>query len=115
MTVRELLEQRTWKPIRHCPGRFVLVTDDRRVSLDQLLGSGHALQVEKTDRASDTVLVAPLEDGGVISFARADGTLVHTLNTPDGFRRKLTELAIPLRGGPMSSAASGEGQERPQS
>lgn len=51
-----------------------------------------------TDAAKDKVLVVPLEDGGLISYARADGRLVHTLNTAEGFGRKLSQLRISLEG-----------------
>jgi len=48
------------------------------------------------EKARDTVLVAPLDRGGVISYQRADGSFVHTLNTPEGFARKLAQLGIIL-------------------
>jgi hypothetical protein len=46
--------------------------------------------------ARDVVVVVPLASGGLISYKRADGTFVHTLNTPDGFARKLAQLGITL-------------------
>jgi hypothetical protein len=47
--------------------------------------------------APDEVLVARLDDGaGVISYRRADGTLLHTLGTAAGFARKLAQLGIEL-------------------
>lgn len=46
--------------------------------------------------ARDAVVVVPLSDGGLISYSRADGTYVHTLNTRDGFARKLAQLGIQL-------------------
>ena len=33
-----------------------------------------------------------LEGWGLISYARSDGSWLHTANTPEGFRRKLTDL-----------------------
>jgi hypothetical protein len=42
----------------------------------------------------DTVLVARFADGGLISYLRADGTYVHTLNTCEGLERKLAQLGI---------------------
>lgn len=44
--------------------------------------------------ARDFVIVTVLEDGGLISFKRSDGTYLHTLNTPDGFARKRAELEL---------------------
>jgi hypothetical protein len=46
--------------------------------------------------ARDAVVVVRLSDGGLISYSRADGTYVHTLNTADGFARKLAQLGITL-------------------
>jgi hypothetical protein len=46
--------------------------------------------------AADAVIVTPLEGGGLISFKRRDGTYRHTLNTPDGFARKLAHLGLTI-------------------
>jgi hypothetical protein len=45
-------------------------------------------------KARDAVLVARFPDGGLISYVREDGTLTHTLNTPEGLSRKLRQLGI---------------------
>ena len=94
--IQTLLDRWQWKPIRHCPGRFVLVTTDVSMSLDSLLESDCHAEAFMTDAAKDRVLVVPLEDGGLISYARADGRVVHTLNTAEGFVRKLSQLGISL-------------------
>ena len=44
--------------------------------------------------AKDPVIVTPFEDGGLISYRKADGLFVHTLNTREGLERKLRQLAI---------------------
>jgi hypothetical protein len=44
--------------------------------------------------AKDPVIVASLEDGGLISYRKPDGTYVHTLNSREGFARKLRQLGI---------------------
>ena len=44
--------------------------------------------------AKDPVIVTPFEDGGLISYRKADGTFLHTLNTREGFERKLRQLGI---------------------
>ncbi len=64
--------------------------------LDSLLGSDCHAQAFTSEAAKDRVLVVPLEDGGLISYARADGRMVHTLNTAEGFGRKLSQLRISL-------------------
>ena len=48
--------------------------------------------------ARDPVHVAALDGGGLISYARPDGSWAHTLNTPEGFARKLAQLGIVLPG-----------------
>jgi len=55
------------------------------------------VQVFAVDAARDPVHVALLDGGGLISYRRADGHFVHTLNTPDGLARKLAQLGIELR------------------
>jgi hypothetical protein len=46
--------------------------------------------------ARDPVVVGRLDQGGLISYQRRDGTYVHTLNTQAGFERKLRQLGIML-------------------
>lgn len=96
VTRDELQQAWPWKPIRNCPGRFVLATGDTTLSFETLLGRTHRVHEFRSDRARDRVLVVPLDDGGLISYAREDGSVVHTLNTPEGFARKLADLGIAL-------------------
>ena len=85
-----------WKPIRNCPGRYILRGAKAYDAPDNFLGREVAIREFRTDAARDTVLVAAIEDGGVISYRRDDGSYLHTLNTPEGFRRKLLQLGINL-------------------
>lgn len=96
LSLQMLLHQWQWRPIRNCPGRLVLVTMDRSMPLDTLLGSDTHAQIFESAAAKDKVLVVPFDGGGVISYARADGSMVHTLNTAEGFDRKLSQLGIAL-------------------
>lgn len=96
MTFDELHSRWQWKPIPNCPGRFVLDSEDRHIMLDTLLGRTVDVQAFASKKARDRVLIVRLEDGGLISYAREDGSIVHTLNTPEGFTRKLADLGIPL-------------------
>jgi hypothetical protein len=61
-----------------------------------LLGDDVLIVEYLTDAARDAVLVAALDDGGLISYRRADGSFLHTLNTLEGFERKLSQLGINL-------------------
>lgn len=66
--------------------------------------AGQEIQVteHRSEAARDTVLVAVLAGGGLISYRRSDGSFVHTLNTPEGFARKLKQLGIEAEGsGPV--------------
>ena len=94
LCIQTLLDRWQWKPIRHCPGRFVLVATGRSVPLDALVARDDHARTFTSHAAKDKVLVVPLADGGLISYARADGRMVHTLNTSDGFSRKLSQLGI---------------------
>jgi hypothetical protein len=46
--------------------------------------------------ATDRVAIVVFADGGLISYRKPNGTYLHTLNTRDGFERKLTQLGIDL-------------------
>ena len=94
VTFEALKSAGTWKLIRNCPGRFILVTDDNYLSLAVFTGLDIAVKEYRSEKAKDRVIVAVLEGGGVISYKRDDGTYLHSLNTPDGFTRKLKQLEI---------------------
>lgn len=90
-----LLEAGEWRPIPGCPGRSVLQRA-ARIRPEDLVGAGARLERFEVAGARDPVLVAPVEGGGLISYAKGDGRFVHTLNTPEGFARKLAQLGIEL-------------------
>ena len=94
LTFNELMMSRSWGPIRNCPGRYVLRGARPDLSVDELLGAGHHTLRFDVETARDKILVTALDEGGVISYERANGTYLHTLNTAEGFRRKLLELGI---------------------
>jgi len=95
MTWQELLRARAWRPIRHCPGRYVLAGPPSRLRPQEIAGEEIPTERFQTPAAPDPVVVAPLEAGGLISYEKPDGTYVHTLNTPEGFERKLNTLGRP--------------------
>ena len=59
---------------------------------------GRAIELLEFDveAARDRVVVARLDKGGLISYKRTDGTYVHTLNSVEGFSRKILQLGIAL-------------------
>lgn len=84
----------SWQPIRNCPGRYALREVDRRLAITAITGQEIEVSEYRTEAARDTVLVAVLAGGGLISYRRTDGSFVHTLNTEEGFARKLKQLGI---------------------
>ena len=93
MTFTQLFAAWPWKPIPNCPGRFVLPPST--LTPHDLAGDAHTFSEYRVPSARDPVAVAAIDDGGVISYRRADGSYVHTLNTPEGFERKLATLGLP--------------------
>ena len=61
-----------------------------------VVGSLGTVTEHDTTTARDRVVVTWLGDWGLISYARGDGTWLHTANAADGFRRKLADLGIPF-------------------
>jgi hypothetical protein len=90
MVFDELMRTMNWRPVRNCPGRFVLHSQQ-----DLNLDGSDALEF-KSEHARDSVLVLTLDKGGIISYRRENGSILHTLNTPEGFKRKLKQLGIGL-------------------
>ena len=96
MTFDELLIQWNWKPIRNCPGRFMLVGVQPDLPPEAVVGPVAELLEFHVDAARDSIVVARLDEGGLISYKRADGTYLHTLNSAEGFSRKILQLGIVL-------------------
>ncbi len=90
----ELVAAWPWRPLRGCPGRYVL---EERVPLDALVAPGVPRLGPRRLAAPDPVVVSFLEDGGLVSYLRPDGTLLHTLGDAAGQRRKLAALGLDLR------------------
>lgn len=96
MTFEQLQARWPWRPIRNCPGRFVLPKGEGPLTFDVLLGMPCSPRVFSSPGAKDRVFVWPLQGGGLISYEQPDGHFIHTLNTPAGFDRKLNQLEISL-------------------
>ena len=96
MTVQELLAARKWKPIPHCPGRYVLVKPELTLAPEELAQVDKVPAEFHVESAKDVVLVLFLEGGGLITYRRDDDSYLHTLNTESGFQRKLAQLGIAL-------------------
>lgn len=97
MNFEEVFRKFAWRAIRNCPGRFALSMELHSGSPEQL-APGYEAREYCVDGAREPVAVVSFSDGGLISYRKADGRYLHTLNTEDGFTRKLGELGIPVDG-----------------
>lgn len=82
-----------WRSIRGCPGRYLLAGGPTPATPAALFGVCDC-RVFSSPGARDPVHVAPLVDGGIISYAHADGRFIHTLCDATGFARKLAALGL---------------------
>ena len=94
-TFSALFDRLSWRPIPNCPGRYVLAAGPVATPPEEIAPAAHHRSEHTCIAAKDPVIVTPFDDGGLISYRKADGTFLHTLNTPEGFERKLRQLAIP--------------------
>jgi hypothetical protein len=96
MNFEELKSKWNWSPIRNCPGRFVWRGNDKSISPAEVAGEEVLFIEFEVEKAADTVVVGRINGGGLISYRKPDGTYLHTLNTVEGFERKLAQLGISL-------------------
>ncbi len=95
-TLSDLVKRFDGHPIPHCPGRYVLRGVDSFKGPTALVDAPGDITEHTVAKARDRVVVTRLREGGLISYARANGSWLHTANTPEGFRRKLADLGIIL-------------------
>jgi len=95
-TFAELASRWKLRPIRNCPGRFIIHTGSADLTPRELLGAATEIHTFQVLSARDTVLAARIAGGGLISYRHADGKHLHTLNTDEGFARKLLDLGIEI-------------------
>jgi hypothetical protein len=91
----DLMSRWRWRPIPQCPGRFVLATGPSRVRPETIAREAGVSEYVVSN-ARDPVIVARFDDGGLISYRKRDGTYLHTLNSAEGFGRKLQQLGIDI-------------------
>jgi hypothetical protein len=94
VTFAEIFDRWAWRPIPNCPGRFILDAGPVATPPEGLVPGAKASSEHSSPSARDPVIVTPLDDGGLISYRKAHGTFLHTLNTREGFERKLQQLGI---------------------
>ena len=79
--------------MRGCPGRYLLA-DGPTFSAPEALFGDLGFSKARCAQVPDRVWVAAIVGGGIISYARANGTFVHTLGDAAGFARKLRALDL---------------------
>ena len=94
MTLSALFDRWVWRPIPNCPGRYVLAGGPSATRPEDMVPGAYGGSEHVCVTARDPVIVTPLDDGGLISYRKADGMFLHTLNTREGFERKLCQLGI---------------------
>ena len=80
--------------MQNCPGRYVLAAGPVGTPPEHIVAGATGGSEYVCATAKDPVIVTPFEDGGLISYRKADGMFLHTLNTREGFERKLRQLGI---------------------
>jgi len=94
VTFDQLMSMWSWDAIPNCAGRYKLSGVASSLLIQDFLGIDFDLHTYAVPTARDTVIVATLSNFGIISYKRADGLFVHTLNTASGLERKLLSLGI---------------------
>ncbi len=93
-TFSALFDRLAWRPIPNCPGRYVLAAGPVATPPEDIVPGVNDGSEHVSAAAKDPVIVTPFEDGGLISYRKANGMFLHTLNTREGLERKLRQLAI---------------------
>ena len=93
-TIDGLMQKYQWRPIPDCPGRFVLNDPDGSSQLEHFMTANLSVTEHRSATARDVVLVANIDGGGLITYLRSDGTMLHTLGDSAGHSRKLQQLGI---------------------
>ena len=94
VTFSALFERWDWRLIPNCPGRYVLIAGPVATPPEEMVPGANRRSEHVCTAARDPVIVTPCADGGLISYRKPDGTFLHTLNTREGFERKLLQLGI---------------------
>ena len=91
-----------WKEIRNCPGRYTTRRRDlARWPPERLLAAALGAAAPQiglwrhSSSTSDAIhAVRFAGGGGLLAYARGDGTFVHTFNTESGLLRKIAALRV---------------------
>lgn len=90
----ELKSRWRWRPIPNCPGRFVFSLGPTTLPPAEIASPAILFTEHAVSTARDPIVIGKFDDGGLISYRKPDGTYLHTLNSREGFERKLQQLGI---------------------
>lgn len=96
-SVKQLLLDYHCKAIANCPGRYIIKDIGGSVGIEELLSDKVDVSYYTSRKARDEIAVVSLDGGGLISYIRSDGSILHTVNNESGFSRKLRDLEIQHR------------------
>ena len=94
VTFAALFDRLAWRPIANCPGRYVLAGGPVAMPPEEIVPGGKRGSKHVIAATRDPVIVTPLDDGGLISYCKGEGMFLHTLNTREGFERKIRQLGL---------------------
>ena len=90
---QKIFEKWDWKPIRNCPGRYMLAGGVSDLTVSEIAGNDSPVFEYRSDVVPDSFLVMKFDDGGgIISYRKGESSFLHTLNDEDGLTRKLDQL-----------------------
>lgn len=91
MTIEDIFSKYQCRPIPGCPGRWI-IRDSQHLTIREICGENVKSEEFVSKAVPDPVIICKFGDGGIISYRKPDGTIVHTLNNKEGFERKCGEL-----------------------
>ncbi len=94
MTAQDLMTRYRWEQMSNDRGRFVLAAGQGSIATDELLGPDADVRRLASVAGKDVIVLARFEEGGLISYERPDGSVVHTLNTERAFKLKVWEMGF---------------------
>ena len=94
VTFAALVDRFAWRPIPNCPGRYVLTGGPIAMPPEEIVPDSSARSEHVIPATRDPVIVTSFDDGGLISYRKGTGMFLHTLNTRQGFERKLRQLGL---------------------
>ena len=95
MTFKSLYKDYEWKEIYGCPGRYVL-KQGLQISIGELTNNRFDFKLYRSPKTIDPFYIVIFPDGGLISYKKENGFLIHTLCDRKGFKRKIEDLDLDL-------------------